>query len=103
MRYLSSVPFRGDIDRALGLAASTLTGVGFRLTGRTAESVRLAGPGVKSTRRNGLRGASHIFIWANGGELVIEAELGGVARMSRFLIWFPICLVLGLGIAISLV
>jgi hypothetical protein len=103
MQYAASLPFGGNTDKALGLAESTLTAVGFRLTERTADSMEWAGPGMHSTRQSALVGASRIRVLDGRGKLAIEADLGGVARMSRFVRLFPVGLALFLGGVLSVV
>ena len=98
MQYAASVPFSGDTGKAFGLAESALTGVGFRITQRSAGSVELVGPSMNSTRQSALVGASRIHLLGGGGELAVEADLGGVARMSRFVTLFPLALCLSLAI-----
>ena len=98
MQYAASLPFSGDTDRAFGLAESALTGIGFQITERTAESVSLVGPGMNNTRQSALGGASRIHILSGRGELALEADLGGVEWMSRFVTLFPpgLCLFLAI-------
>ena len=103
MQYSASLPFRGNADKAFGLAESALTALGFRLTERTPGSVELVGPGMNSTRQSALVGASRIRISGGRSELAVEADLGGVEWMSRFVTLFPIGLVLGLGVVLSVV
>ena len=103
MHYAASRPFRGDTAKAFGMAESALTGLGFRLTDRTAASIELAGPGMNSSRESGLMGASRIRISAGHAELAVEADLGGVERLARFLKLFPIALVLCLGVVFAVV
>ncbi len=43
-------------------------------------------------------GGSRIYIRGGRGEIAIEAGLGGVKRMSRFVTLFPLCLCLSLCI-----
>jgi hypothetical protein len=103
MQYAASLPFRGDTDRAFGLAESALTAIGFRVTGRTTGSLEMIGPGMNSSRESALVGASRIHVQSGPGELELGADLGGVARMSRFVTLFPIGLVLVLGVVLSVV
>lgn len=103
IEYAASLPFRGDTAKAFALAEAALTALGFRFTDRTASSVELAGPGMNSSRESGLTGASRIRISGGRGELAVEADLGGVAWMARFVKLFPIGLVLCLGIVLSVV
>jgi hypothetical protein len=103
VQYAASQPFRGDPGRAFGLAESALTALGFRLTDRTASSVELVGPGMNNSRESALVGASRIRISDNRGELAVEADLGGVARLARFVTLFPIGLCLALAVVLSAV
>jgi hypothetical protein len=103
MPYSASLPFSGDTDRAFGLAESALTGIGFQITERTAESVSLVGPGMNNSRQSALGGASRIHILSGRGELALEADLGGVEWMSRFVTLFPSGLCLCLAILFSVV
>ena len=104
MHYTATAPFTGDPARAIDVAVSILAPVGFRIDEKTASEVRLTGPGMNSNRQNPLVGASSIHLVASRTELALAAELGGVRRMSRFVIWFPLilCLVLfGIGAAVA--
>lgn len=103
MQYTASVPFNGDTNKAFSLAESALTGIGFRITERTAGSVELAGPGMNNTRQSPLVGASRIHIAYRRGELALEADLGGVAWMTRFVQLFPLGLCLFLAVLFSVV
>jgi hypothetical protein len=95
MQY-ASLQFHGDTDKALSLAASALTAVGFRITEQTVQTVKLIVEKVPwSVRRT--------FGLPKGKVNSLDAELGGVARMARFLILFPIGLTVGLGVVLSLV
>lgn len=94
MQYTSSLPFSGSIDKAFRLAESALTGIGFRITERTAGSLEMVGPGMNSSRESALVGASRIHIRDGRGEIAVEADLGGVERMSRFVTLFPLGLCL---------
>jgi hypothetical protein len=101
--YSVSVPFSGDTSKAFGLAESALSALGFRITQRSAETFEVVGPGMNSSRESALTGASRIRFSHNPGELALEAELGGVERMSRFVRFFPLGLCLSLAIVFSLV
>ena len=103
MQYAASLPFRGDAEKAFCLAESALTALGFRLDARTPARLELLGPGMNSSRESPLVGASRIELRSGEGKLSVEAELGGVVRVSRFVTLFPICLVLSLGIVFSTV
>ena len=92
MHYAAAAPFRGDPDKAFSLAEPALTAIGFCLTERTPTAVEFVGPGMNSSRQSALVGASRIHVQSNRGELALEADLGGVARMARFVTLFPVAL-----------
>jgi hypothetical protein len=96
MQYATAVPFRGNLKQALDLGIATLTSLGFRIVAKDSASLELTGPGMYSTRQSPLLGASRIQIAAEGGNLAVHAELGGVEWMSRFIQVFPatLCLLL---------
>jgi hypothetical protein len=98
MQYTAAMPFRGDAGKAFALAVSALTSIGFRLTDRTAASLEMLGPGMNSSRQSPLVGASRVRVEAASGELRLDADLGGVQRMSRFVTLFPPALWLSLGV-----
>lgn len=89
MEYTKSVPFHGDVNRALDLATTVLATNSFVIANKTALGVEMLGPGMRSNRQNPILGATRIRISAEPSQLVIDAELGGVTRMSRFLTYFP--------------
>jgi hypothetical protein len=103
MQYTASLPFDGNVSQAFGLAEAALSGLGFRITQRTAAELELTGPGMNSNRQSPLVGASRIHLRGGHRELVLEAELGGVQRMQRFVMLFPIGLVSFLGVVLTVV
>lgn len=103
MQYRSSLPFHGDPVEAFGLAETALTALGFRITERSPSSVRFDGPGMHSTRQSPLLGASRLRLVVGPNEIAMDAELGGAARMARFVRLFPIGLIAGIGILLSVV
>ena len=90
MHYTTAATFEGDTAKAFDLAAAALTSLGFRMIARDGSSLEMVGPPMTSTRQSALVGASHIWVARDLDELSIEAELGGVRRMSRFVIYFPV-------------
>lgn len=96
MDYTKSVCFEGDTAKAFDLAASALTGLGFRISSRDASSLELAGPGMTGTRQSALLGATRLQIARGAHDLSIQAELGGVRTMTRFVTLFPLALSLSL-------
>ncbi len=103
MRYDNQVSFDGNRLRAFDLAIAALTALGFRVVQKGATTLALEGPGMTSTRQSPLTGASVIEIVAEGRRLGLQAELGGVRRMARFVLIFPIALGLLLGVLLLVV
>ena len=103
MQYAATRPFRGDTGKAFGLAESALTALGFQFTSRTTDSIEMTGPGMNSSRESGLMGATRIRCSHSGSELAVEADLGGVAFLTRFVTLFPPALCLGLGVVFFVV
>jgi hypothetical protein len=103
LRYEKTVPFHGDGAKALEAAIAPLTSLGFRIVDKSATAVEFQGPGMNSTRESALLGATRIRVIARSHELALEAELGGVEFMSRFVRWFPLALSVGIFVVLSLV
>jgi hypothetical protein len=89
VHYQSSIPFEGNAAKAFDLAVSALTSLGFRTLARSDAMLELEGPGMNSTRQSSLLGASRIQVTCHSRQLALDAELGGVQRMTRFLMYFP--------------
>lgn len=90
-------------ERMLTNAITTLTHHGFRLERRTENEAELTGPGMTSTKQDPLLGASRVRLQTRDGRLKVNAELGGVQTMRRFLTWFPLILGATLGLTFSVV
>jgi hypothetical protein len=98
MHYAAALPFPGNVDRALRLAESSLTSLGFLIRERTPEMLVLRGPGLNSTRQSPLLGVTHLHIAGGDGQLSMEAHLGGARRLALFVLLFPPLLCLSLAI-----
>ena len=103
MEHTCSLRFEGNHQRALSLAETSLTTLGFRFTQRSPEKLEAEGPGLNSTRQNPIMGASRIEIVARQNQMNLRAELGGARTMVRFVTIFPVALCLGLGLILSTV
>jgi hypothetical protein len=99
VEYARTIAFQGDPGKAMDAAAAMLTPLGFVITQKRLTSLELAGPGLRSTRQAPILGATTIVLKGDHGRMTLEAELGGVAAMRRFLYLFPT----GLGAAFVLV
>jgi hypothetical protein len=100
MDYSSKVPFQGQFRDALTLAIGALTTLGFHVAARDEQAIEFTGPGLNSTRQNALLGATRIRLEASGGQLAVQAELGGVRWLRRFVLLFPPMLCLGIGVTL---
>lgn len=89
MQYTIEVPFTGNVAKAFDIGIAALTSIGFRITEKKTASLDFEGPGMTGTRQSPLLGATQIRVLAGRNNLAPEAELGGVARMARFIALFP--------------
>lgn len=96
--YQTSAETTGRTHDVLHDAVVTLTNRGFVIVRRDENFAELNGPGLYSIKQNPLRGASRIHLERQGQQLNLDAELGGVDAMRKFLLWFPLTLGLGLGV-----
>lgn len=87
---------------ALLVALVILANHGFTIIDRDEHSAHLVGPGLHSTNQNPLLGASRIHLEVRDQQLCLQAELGGVNAMRRFMIRFPLLLGLVLGVFFAL-
>lgn len=101
MRYSTSATSSKPMQSVLQSALVLLTTSGFEIVDRRENRVDLVGPGLHSSRQNPILGASRIQLRIVDRELMLEAELGGVESMRRFLMIFPFALGLGLGLAFA--
>lgn len=96
--YTTSTETPGPTGEILQAALTVLTNNGFAIVNRDELTASLKGPGLNSTRQNPLLGASAIRLALEGNQLRLDADLGGVDSMRRFLMRFPFLLGLGLGL-----
>lgn len=100
--YQCEVVHAGDPSQALDLARQVLLGQGFEITDDARNTLRAVGPGLLSTTQAAVLGASEIALRADGGRLVVQAQLGAARRMQRFVCLFPAALGLALVLAFAL-
>lgn len=79
-------------QEAVRFATVILCQNGFKIERQNTNGIVLSGPGLQSTRQNPLLGASQVELSAERTTLALEAELGGVDSMRRFLIVLPLAL-----------
>lgn len=99
--YSNSVECTGDAQQILAAVSTVLITNGFSVVKQEHRQIEFAGPGMNSTKQNPLVGASEVIVHVDQGRLTVVAELGGVAKMQRFLIRFPLLLGLGLGLGLG--
>lgn len=101
--FTTSTPLGSPPADALQSALATLTNNGFAISRRGADFATVTGPGLYSTKQNPILGASRVELQIDNDTLHVQAELGGVDSIQRFLIWFPFLLGLGLGVVFTVV
>ena len=91
MSYEKTIPFGGNIEKALEVARNTFLPHGFTITKNTTESIELAGPGSLWTQgQDPLIGISKVSVSGTNNELSIKAQFGGIKKAVLFLILFII-------------
>lgn len=89
MENSNTIPFTGDVETAFETASRVLMANGFAVTEQRDRLMEFTGPGMRSTKQNPILGASRIVMEADYDSLHLDAELGGVDQMRRFLTYFP--------------
>jgi hypothetical protein len=100
--YATSAAIPRPTGEILQAALTVLTNNGFTIVNRDEFTAHLTGPGLNSTKQNPLLGASRIHLALAGNQMRLDAELGGVETMRRFLMTFPFLLGLGLGLLFAI-
>lgn len=101
--YSTSAVSTRSTEDVLQAALATLTNNGFAIVNRDENTAELTGPGLNSTKQNPLLGASRIKLRLQDQQLCLNAELGGVDSMRRFLMRFPFLPGLGLGLLFGII
>ena len=86
-------PYSGNPQFAVHTALQTLLPLDFRIIAQTSSTLVVEGPGYTSTRQNALLGMSRGELTFSRSTVSINAEMGGVDRMGRFLLF----LLMGMG------
>jgi hypothetical protein len=94
---------RGDERRVLDALVIALASVGFRVERRAAGEVEFVGLTALGAHHIALVGASRIVARASDRRLVLEAELGGVEQLRRFMSLLPLTMGVGLAIVVGAV
>ncbi|MCA8998088.1 MAG: hypothetical protein KDA80_13915 [Planctomycetaceae bacterium] len=92
MNYTREIPYDGTPSDAFTPLLQTLSANGFAVVEQEPKRMRFAGPGLNSTRQNPIRGVSELVAEVRDGTLALDAELGGVEFLGRFLRIFPVAL-----------
>ena len=100
--YSVSLPANDDTFDSLTKVVRSLTSVGFSVVKQDERRVELRGPGLRSTKQNPLLGATKIELRSTNRSVQMDAELGGVQTMQKFLTWFPPLLGLTLAVLFTL-
>lgn len=77
--------FTGDVDALLDFVATTLIAQGFHIGDRTDDSLRAAGPSMRSSNQNPVLGAGIIEIVCDGSHVTMTADRSGTAFLKGFL------------------
>ncbi|MBG88993.1 MAG: hypothetical protein CMO80_19115 [Verrucomicrobiales bacterium] len=88
MRYNNSTNFKTDSSEVRKFIVSIFSQLGFRIDDKGQRELELTGPGLRNTRQSPLLGFSKLNIQLTPHEIHVTGELGGVAWMRNFLIWF---------------
>ncbi len=92
MDYHYEVTCLASADEALRIIRDALIANGFGIEAREEFQFTARGPGMLSSRENAIRGVTKARVTSSRGRIEIQAELGGVARLRRFVTLFPIAL-----------
>lgn len=90
----TSIAYSGDSQRAMDMALQTLLPLGFQIESQGSAHLIVSNSSYNSTRQSGLKGISRAEFNAGHSTLSVRAELGGVERLQRFLLF----LLLGVGV-----
>ena len=88
MDYEKTVPFSGNMEKALDVARNVFIQHNFEIVHGSDSEVELTGPGMLSSRQNPLVGISRVCIRGTNGNLSIEGEFGGIRKLTKYLVLF---------------
>lgn len=92
--YKKSQPNYNDPAHAKKIVLQTLLPLGFKMINDTSYGFTVNGPGYRSTRQSALLGISNAVFDFGRSHITIDAELGGLHRMARWLL----IILIGVGI-----
>jgi len=88
MDYEKTVPFGGNVGKAIEAAKNAFIQHNFQIVHDRYLEVELTGPGMLSSRQNPLVGISRIRIRGSSGNLSLEADFEGIRKLIKFLVFF---------------
>ncbi len=88
MDYEKTMPFSGNMEKALEVAKNVFIQHNFQIVRDSDSEVELTGPGMLSSRQNPLVGISRVCIRGTSGNISIEAEFGGIRKLTKYLVLF---------------
>ncbi len=88
MDYEKTEPFSGNMEKAFEVAKNVLIQHNFQIVRDSDSEVEFTGPGMLSSRQNPLVGISRVCIRGTSGNISIEAEFGGIRRLTKYLVFF---------------
>ena len=94
--YRYSVPFTGTKSKALDIARVALLSLGFEIVSESDNELDATGPGMHSNQQPDLLGATQIHFDITATDIYVDAVLGGVNTMKKFVYFFPPGLIISL-------
>jgi len=88
MDYEKTAPLSGNMKKALEVAKNVFIQHNFQIVHDSDIEVEFTGPGMLSSRQNPLVGISRVCIRGTSGNISIEAEFGGIRRLTKYLVFF---------------
>ncbi len=94
--YAYSTQFAGIKEEALNVARVALLSLGFEVLLESDNELEATGPGMHSNQQPDLLGATYIHFELTNNSIDVDAVLGGVDTMKKFVYFFPPGLVISL-------
>ena len=88
MDYEKTEPFSGNMGKVLEVAKNVFIQHNFQIVRDSDSEVEFTGPGMLSSIQNPLVGISRVRIRGTSGNLSIEAEFGGIRKLTKYLVLF---------------
>ena len=95
--FQESMAFQGDSKEALLMARNVFLQEGFEWIPQGDHAFEAFGPGMMSSKQNPILGCSYVQVRVDRDTIQVQAEFGGIRKMTTFLaILLP-----GLGLGLS--